>query len=423
MIRSLRRRFLLIAMASLVGTLTVLCLAINIGYRCLSTGQSDTILSLIYRSDGQFFPPDGLADPYSGGFQITRETPFETRYFMVRLSPLREVTAIDLDHIAALDRQMVLSSVADILASGRASGYTGYYRYAVFDEPGGGSTIIVLDRFLQLQGANNVLRISVLVSLACAGIVFVLLLVLSGRVIRPFAENLERQRQFVTDASHELKTPVAIIAANTGLLQADLGDNRWLESTQTQVSRLDRLIRDLIELARTEETQAEEGAFAPVPLSELAARAVEDFVPLARAEGRELVCALASGITVTGEEDKLTRLCGLLLDNAVKYCDPDGTIRVELTRRGRAALLSVSNPCASLDPAQLPRLFDRFYRADPSRSRGSGGYGIGLSTARAIVTRHRGKLTARCADGVVTFTVQLPLVRPDQRQTEEGGRH
>lgn len=410
MIRALRRRFLLIAMASLVGTLTVLCVAINVGYCYLFTSQSDAILSMLHQYDGQFFPTED-ANPYSGGFQVTQETPFETRYFMVRLSPQREVLTVDLDHIAALDRQMVLSSVSEILDSGRTAGYTGHYRYAVFKESNGSSTIIVLDRFLQLQGANNVLRITVLASLACVVIVFVLLVALSGRVIRPFVENLERQRQFVTDASHELKTPVAIIGANTGLLQATLGENRWLESTQTQVFRLDRLIRDLIELARTEEAEDSSAGLVPIPFSAVAESSVEDFRPLAQAAGKTLEYNLTGGLIVSGVSDALRRLCSILLDNAVKYCDEGGEIRVTLLRRGRMAVLTVSNPCASLEPGQLPHLFDRFYRADPSRSRASGGYGIGLSTARAIVSRHHGRISARCSGGWVTFTAQLPLAR------------
>ena len=117
-----------------------------------------------------------------------------------------------------------------------------------------------------------------------------------------------------------------------------------------------------------------------------------------------------------GVEDNLARLCALLLDNAVKYCDEGGAIRLTLARRGRWAVLSVSNPCAGLDAAQLPRLFDRFYRADSSRARSSGGYGIGLSTARAIVARHHGRLTARLSGGTVTFTAVLPLFsRPPER--------
>lgn len=409
MIRTLRRRFLLIALASLTGTLAVLCLVINLGYHAITTRRADQVLQMLHQNAGQFPEPETQADPGAfPGFQVTLETPFETRYVVVRLTGQREVAEVDMEHIAALDREKVIQQVEQILDGGKNSGYSGYYRYQVFDDGEEGQTIVVLDCFLQLQAANNVLRLTLLASLACIAIVFLLLVFLSRRVVRPFAENLEKQRRFVTDASHELKTPLAIISANTGLLEASLGENRWLASTQVQVSRLDRLIGHLVELARTEETLAEE-EIQPVDLSGVVAGQIEDYRLLAQTSGKELESDVAPGVTVRGAADNLKRLCTLLLDNAVKYCDSGGTIRLTLAQRGRWAVLSISNPCAGLDPAQLPRLFDRFYRADASRSRDTGGYGIGLSTARAIVQRHRGRLTAKSEDGLVVFTARLPL--------------
>lgn len=409
MIRTLRRRFLLIALASLTGTLAVLCLVINLGYHAITTRRADQVLQMLHQNAGQFPEPETQADPGAfPGFQVTLETPFETRYVVVRLTGQREVAEVDMEHIAALDREKVIQQVEQILDGGKNSGYSGYYRYQVFDDGEEGQTIVVLDCFLQLQAANNVLRLTLLASLACIAIVFLLLVFLSRRVVRPFAENLEKQRRFVTDASHEPKTPLAIISANTGLLEASLGENRWLASTQVQVSRLDRLIGHLVELARTEETLTEE-EIQPVDLSGVVAGQIEDYRLLAQTSGKELESDVAPGVTVRGAADNLKRLCTLLLDNAVKYCDSGGTIRLTLAQRGRWAVLSISNPCAGLDPAQLPRLFDRFYRADASRSRDTGGYGIGLSTARAIVQRHRGRLTAKSEDGLVVFTARLPL--------------
>ncbi|OUO38783.1 HAMP domain-containing sensor histidine kinase [Flavonifractor sp. An306] len=409
MIRTLRRRFLLIALASLTGTLAVLCLVINLGYHAITTRRADQVLQMLHQNAGQFPEPETQADPGAfPGFQVTLETPFETRYVVVRLTGQREVAEVDMEHIAALDREKVIQQVEQILDGGKSSGYSGYYRYQVFDDGEEGQTIVVLDCFLQLQAANNVLRLTLLASLACIAIVFLLLVVLSRRVVRPFAENLEKQRRFVTDASHELKTPLAIISANTGLLEASLGENRWLASTQVQVSRLDRLIGHLVELARTEEALTKE-ELQPVDLSGVVAGQIEDYRLLAQASGKELESDVAPGVTVRGAADNLKRLCTLLLDNAVKYCDSGGTIRLTLAQRGRWAVLSIANPCAGLDPAQLPRLFDRFYRADASRSRDTGGYGIGLSTARAIVGRHRGRLTAKSEDGLVVFTARLPL--------------
>lgn len=409
MIPSLRRRFLLIAMLSLAGTLLLLCLAINGGYRLVNTRRADDVLQTLYDNGGTFPAPEAApGDPGAhSGFQLTQETPFETRYFTVRLSPDGKQMDINADHIAALDPEMVANRVDKILETGQSFGYLDYYRYGVFQDDGG-ITIIGLDCFLQLQAVGSVLRVTVLASLACVAIVFVLLVLLSRRVVRPFAENLAKQRQFVTDASHELKTPLAIISANTGVLEATLGSNRWLESTQTQIGRLDRLVRHLIELARTEEALPE-GDLAPVDLSHLAEDAVRDFQPLAQEAGKTLEASIQPGMTLLGSGENLARLFGLLLDNSVKYCDPGGRIHLILARRGHNIQLTLSNPCAGLDPAVIPRLFDRFYWADCSRARNSGGSGIGLSTALAIVRRHKGKLTARGTGGGIQFTASFPL--------------
>lgn len=336
MISSLRRKFLLIALASLIGTMTVLCAAIG-----------------------------------------------------------------------ALDRQTVVDTISRIVAAGTDRGYVGHYRFGIFPREDGGGTVIVLDCFLQLQSASNMLRITVSMFLACFLIVSVLLLFLSKRAIRPFADNLERQRQFVTDASHELKTPLAILSADMGLLEDAYGKDKWLESARAQIARLDQLIKNLVELARTEEA-VREGAAAALDLSEIAWASAEAFQPLAEAAGKTLRADIAEGLTLKGTQDQFFRLLSILLDNAVKYCDPGGTIRLRVFQRGRHISISVSNPCAGVDPAQLPRCFDRFYRADPSRDRATGGYGIGLSTAKAIVLRHRGRIAGRYGDGFITFTATIP---------------
>ena len=407
MIRTLRRKFLLIAMASLAGTMVVLCAAIGAGNHYITTKRMDRAISLLRQNGGTFLPPGPRSDPSNFDFQITPETPFETRYFIVELTARREIRSVDLAHIAALDRRSVVDTISRIVETGAERGYVGQYRFGVFPDEGGGNTIIGVDCFLQLQSANNMLGVTAAIFLACGLIVFVLLLFLSKRVIRPFADNLERQRQFITDASHELKTPLAILSADLGLLEDACGEDKWLASARTQIVRLDKLIKDLVELARTEETVREDGA-AWFSVSEVAQASADAFQPLAEAEGKRLAADIAGGMVLKGVQDNFFRLFAILLDNAVKYCDPGGTIRLSVSRRGRNVCIAVSNPCAGLDASQLPRYFDRFYRADLSRSRSTGGYGIGLSTAKAIVTRHRGRITNRYENGVVTFTAAIP---------------
>ena len=407
-------------MLSLLGTMTVLCVSIGVGNHWLTTRRVDRAISLLHQNGGTFLPPGVTFDPSDFEFQVTPETAFETRYFIVELTEQREVKAVDLEHIAAFDRHSVTETISKVIQTGGSRGYVDYYRFGLFPSEDGGSTMIVMDCFLMLQAADNMLRITVIIFCVCALIVFLLLLFFSGRAIRPFAENLERQRQFVTDASHELKTPLSILSADLDLLSDSCGESRWLGSARTQIARLDKLIRNLVELARTEET-IREGASEVFSLSDIALASAEVFAPLAEAEGNTLAAEVAAGVELRGVQDDLFRLFSILLDNAVKYCDAGGTIRLSLSQRGRTVRLSVSNPCAGLNPAQLPRYFDRFYRADSSRSRTTGGYGIGLSTARAIVARHRGRLTNHYANGIITFTALLTQVN-EKRGNTSGSR-
>ena len=397
MIRSLRWKFIWIAMMSLLGTMTVLCVSIGIGNHWITTRRADRAISLLHQNGGTFLPSGVAFDPSDFEFQVTPETAFETRYFIVELTEQREVKAVDLEHIAAFDRHSVTETISKVIQAGSSRGYVDYYRFGLFPSEDGGSTMIVMDCFLMLQAADNMLHITVIIFLVCALIVFFLLLFFSGRAIRPFAENLERQRQFVTDASHELKTPLSILSADLDLL----------ESARTQITRLDRLIKNLVELARTEE-RIEGDTIEEFSVAEIAQASVDAFQPAAEAVDKTLVAEIADDIYTKGVRDNFFSLFSILLDNAVKYCDPEGTIRLSLSQHGKNICISVSNPCKGIDTAQLSRYFDRFYRADSSRSRSTGGYGIGLSTAKAIVIRHHGHIANSYADGVITFIAKIP---------------
>ena len=295
MIRLLRRKFIILAMLSLLGTMAVLCIAIGIGNHYVTDNRVDRAITMLYQNDGTFRHSNVTFDPSDFSFQVTPETPFETRYIIVELTEHQEVKSVDLEHIAALDRRTVIDTINEILSSGRVRGYVDHYRYGVFQNGDGSSTIVVLDCFLQLQAASNITRISIFVALACALIVFILLLFLSKRAIRPYVENLERQRQFVTDASHELKTPLAILSADMGLLEDSFGKNRWLESARSQISRLDRLIKNLVELARTEESIQTE-VVEQFSVSEIAQVSVDTFQPMAEADGKKMTAEIAEDV-------------------------------------------------------------------------------------------------------------------------------
>lgn len=407
MIRSLRKKFIFLAMASLLVTMALLCAAIGLGSHALVTERADSIINLLHENGGEFPRPDRRPHTGAPDFQVTQESRFETRYFVVTLTAQQEVQEVNMNHIAAFDRQTALERIEAILAEQRERGYVDHYRYGVFPNDEGGHMVIVLDCFMQLQATGNTLRMVITIFLACALIVFVLILFLSGRVVRPFGENLERQRQFITDASHELKTPLAILSADLSLLGDSYGENQWLDSAKIQILRLDKLTKNLVELAQTEEA-VKEASMTTFSLSDVAQANADAFAPLAEAAGKTLEAEVEPGIEFRGVQDNLFRLFSILLDNAVKYCDPGGAIHLTVKRQGRTVRIQVSNPCEGVDSTQLSRYFDRFYRADSSRARTTGGYGIGLSTAKAIVLRHKGRIDNRYANGVISFSISLP---------------
>lgn len=398
MIQSLRRRFILITTAALAAALVCITAAINLGQYFLTTNQVDEIIQLIWENDNEM--PLGLLHP-----EFSPETAYETRYFVVRFNANGQLDYINTNHVAALTEEGALNQVVDILEGGKSQGYISHYRYGVYTTAYGRS-VIAVDCYSRLQSCRTLLEVTALAAVALLGIVVLILLLTSRRVVSPFVENYEKQRRFITDAGHELKTPLTIISANADVLEMTEGKSEWTQSIKDQVGRMNRLVRSLIELSRADEL-SQERTVREFDLSELAGQSAESFHILADQRGLCLETEIEPGLRYTGDPDEILRLLGILLDNALKYADPGSTISLGLRGAKRRRILTVRNFCAGLDPNTLPHLFDRFYRADKSRSRESGGYGIGLSIAQSIVRRAKGKISVSGENGVITFTVEL----------------
>lgn len=404
MIRKLRLKLILASMLSLLFVLSVILgVAGAINYRKIVM-DADSILAILRQNNGSFprgermeIPPfSGNGRPREGDWRFSPEMPYESRYFSVVLSKDGEVISLNTGKIAAVDMEAAIGYAKTVVSAGCSQGFADDYRYVSYDVENE-THIIFLDCGREMRSFRMFLITSIGV---CAGGLMAVLFLLSffsSRIVKPFAENYEKQKQFITDAGHELKTPLTIIDADAEVLEMDIGENEWLNDIQTQTKRLAQLTNDLILLSRMEEQpQTEKIEF---PVSDLVEEAVETFQALARTCNKNLSCSIQPMLSMRGDEKAIRQLVAILLDNAIKYSDNGGRIELTLEKQKNLIRLSVFNTAESVSEESLAHLFDRFYRADQSRNSRTGGYGLGLSIASAVVNAHKGKIWAATQDG------------------------
>lgn len=335
----------------------------------------------------------------------TEETPYETRYFSVTFEENGTLSAVDTSKIAAVSTSQAVKMAKELLAQNSRSGYYGNYKYLA-DDKDSRTLYIFLDCTKNLQSEKQLLWISVLVSVVGILVVWLLVVLLSPKMIRPVAESYEKQKQFITNAGHEIKTPLAVIDSCTDVIELEQGESKWTAGIRSQIQRLGTLTAELTSLARLDEQT--ELSMEEFPLSQQTSDMLIPFCLLAEQQGLTLVSDIQPDITYTGNAPMLEELCSILLDNAVKYTTPGGTIQFSLKRKGRRVVITCQNPSAELTPGSQAHLFDRFYRGDLSRGGDQSGYGIGLSMAEAIVTAHHGKIEANSPDGT-QFIISVQL--------------
>lgn len=408
MIRRLRIKLTAVAMLSLLLVLAVIIAVVNtVNYRGILR-EADGTLELLEGNNGRF--PSRVERPREGErTPLSAELPFQSRFFTVALDASGNVSFTDLEHIAAVDQTAAAEYAETALAKDKSSGFVGDYRYLISQSQTNDTRIIFLDCNRELATFRSFLWASCGISLAGLAMVFLLIVLLSGRIVRPVSAAYEKQKQFITDAGHELKTPLTIIDADTEVLALEMGENEWLRDIRKQTERLGGLTNDLVYLSRLEESRIPLQRI-DFPLSDLTAETAQSFQVLARTQGKKLELEIAPMLSMCGEEKAIRQLLCILLDNALKYSPRESSIVLHLRRQGKNACLELTNEAEHVEQAELDRLFDRFYRADPSRNSQTGGYGIGLSIAKAIVNAHHGKITADApAPGQLRISVRLPL--------------
>lgn len=453
-IKRIRNRFIM------TSTLTLFCVMLIMGGFIYLFGtitirnEAQQIMRYIAENDGDLPKPDAIqnndeesqgsdtdsGDEHDNSFTETMEwslqsifgvgdffgeTPdsyYTTRYFAVLFDENETVSVIKTSHIAYIDEEQAEEYARIALDRPFRFGNFGRYYYYCADRESGGTIVVYLDRTEQLSLMRRVL-ISVLSILGFGTFLsFFIMRLLSKGFVRTEMENVEKQKQFITNASHELKTPLAVIKANTEMQEMMDGESEWSQSTLRQVDRMTGLIGNLVQIARAQEMT--DGELAPTDIAAAVSETADSFAPVAASDGKKLEKEIPDSLVIRSSDSSMRQLTSLLVDNAIKYCDDGGTIKVELARSRRGAVLTVSNDYAEGANVDYTRFFERFYRQDEAHTisagtvtgssegssgerTGKSGYGIGLSIAESLVKSMKGSIDVSWDKGRILFTCKF----------------
>lgn len=394
MLKKLRRRFIAAAMAAIGAVTLVLLCAVNLWNYKITTDSLDATLDIMSLTGSYSSGKDYSLPEIFGGH--SSEEMYMTRFFAVYYDQNGKAAGVFRDYIATVSVEQALSYSSDALSSGRERGYYGDYRYRVLGASGG-SIVVFLNAVPEQQSMKTLLRVSVIVSLLALLAAFALITAFSKKATAPYMKNMQLQKQFITDAGHELKTPLTSISTSADVLKLETGENEWVDNIQKQAARMSKLVANLVTLSKLDEG-AQMPDMCDFSLSDAAWEVSEPFELRAVAQGKKYSRSIEDNITVHGDMAAVQQMISILLDNAFKYSDEGGEIRLSVRKQHKGGVIEVYNTCAEGSLGDISRFFDRFYRADKARS-ADGGTGIGLSIARAVAETHGGSISAESADG------------------------
>lgn len=411
MINKLKRKFLILGTVFMFILMSVLVLIMNlVNYREV-VSETDAVIRMLSQPNMPFFIGQTLYDDDVNSFVppgMSPEVPYESRFFIVSASSDGDLINSDLSRIICVDEESVMEYISAALKSSSDQGFIGNFRFSKSADENG-LRIIFLDCGRKLDQFRSFLRISVIVGLCGCLVVFLAFVFTAGIIVAPIAESYEKQKRFISDAGHEIKTPLTIINANVDLLELD-GEKEELTEIRDQTVRLTGLTNDLIMLSKMEEAEHTIQKI-DFPLSDLVSETAASFRAPAASRGLNFDADIAQGVSMNGAPDAIRRLISVLLENAVKYAPENGSVKLCMISQKKQSIISVENDTAErIAENDLAHIFDRFYRADASRNSSTGGHGIGLSIAKAIVEAHGGSISASSKTGNdFCVTAVLPL--------------
>lgn len=414
---TLRQKFVMIAISVVFVVLTVIFSGVN-GFHFLQIQwKAQSLIEIITDNNGTFPQntnrditnqprPTDQAEMMDLYPRINEESPFTTRYFTVYFDEIGQVTEVNATNINRISPHEGEDLARTIYTSGKKEGLSGIYYYNRVEKPEGDSFLVFLDISQELYFYDSLFMSSAVICVLSVGFVLLLLVLVSKRVVAPIVTSYARQKSFITDMSHELKTPLAIVKANTEVLELEHGNSQWSRSTHKQIAKLNYLVTRLLSLAKLEET--EHTPLVVVSISKLVQEGGEHFRGYIEQEGKKLDLQVEKNLYIQADTQAIRQLLDILIENAVKYSINNATLSVALYAEKHTVHLKVINQAENVVKGNYDKWFERFYREECSRNSETGGFGLGLSMAKRFVKQYGGKITAHARiDGEITLQVEF----------------
>lgn len=411
MFKKTRLRIFALIMAAATVIISLMLSVIYIANSYYSFERGISLLESYMESNGNNYHPEfNFAPDRPGmrpGIKDNRNKMFHlSTFYSVFYNQNGDVTKINSNGGELYSEQEILEIADRILSGGKECGI--YSKMPFLVKSGNGGTIVALiDNTMESDNSGRLFTYSLLTGCAGWAVILVLAWFFSKKIVRPLEESDRKQKQFISDAGHELKTPVSVISANADLLSAEIGENKWLANIQYENERMGNLVKQLLELVRAENMQQ---AKEQLDFSRLVSGEILPFESVAFESGLTLNSEIEDGIFVNGNQSRLSQLVSILLDNAISHSDGGKEVFIKLHSSGHHAVLSVINSGQPIAEDVKNQLFERFYRVDEARTEDTGHYGLGLAIAKAVVTAHGGKIELNCFDGLIEFKAIIPII-------------
>ena len=386
MIKKLNLKFIVITMGALLFLLASILITTNIIMDRNNDNHLHEVLFDIADNDGVLLQPSLDPTLHSQPPQGAQDVVI---YFSVKIDFNGNVIEF-IDSRSNIGIETAEELAEKALKENKDSGVVDQMRYLIVDK-NYGKIIVLADQSIQNRMLIELRTTSYLIGCISIAVLFVIVYFLSRLAVKPIEVAFEKQKKFISDSGHELKTPLSILSVNADMMELEMGENKWLTQIKQQSKRMNKLIHELLTLAKTEDIKAVV-QFAPFNLSQTIINTVLPFEVIAYEQGKNIECKTPDDIFYNGSEENIKEMLEALMDNAMKYSDKDTAISVALSVKGSKKIIEVQNQGQQITEKEKDKLFEKFYRADDSRARATGGHGLGLSIVKNIVDMHNSKI-------------------------------